>query len=75
MSTIHIVHVCKISKTAQQFTLVYDVITSYAKLGKGYKVVTVEKNPELGRDNWFITKISTTSLPYEAITPAEIISK
>lgn len=73
VSTIHIVHVNKNSDTTQQFTLAYDLITSYASFGKGHKVITVEKNPEPGRDNWFITKISTTSLPYEAITPAEMI--
>lgn len=73
VSNIHIVHVNKISKTTQQFTLAYDLITSYANFGKGHKVITVEKNPEPGRENWFITKISKTFLPYEAITPAETI--
>ncbi|ARJ37676.1 hypothetical protein CSV71_13790 [Sporosarcina sp. P21c] len=75
VSNIHIVHVNKISETTQQFTLAYDLITSYASFGKGHKVITVEKNPEPGRENWFITKISTTFLLNEAITPAEMINQ
>lgn len=69
----HLVHVNKVDDTKVQFTIAYDLLTSYANFGKGYKVITVEKNPTTGREHWFITEILTSHLPYEAITPAETV--
>jgi hypothetical protein len=69
------VKVKELSDTKQEFTVTYDVVTSYAKVGSGQKVIVVEKNSELGSTNWFITKITTTYNDAEAFTPAETVNK
>lgn len=58
-----------------QYIIAYDLLSSYANFGRGYKVITVEMNPEPDRTNWVITEIITTHFPYEAVTPAEMIRK
>ncbi|WP_044784556.1 hypothetical protein [Bacillus thuringiensis] len=62
-----------ISNTKQEYTLSYDILTSFKKLGKGKKFITVEKNPTSGRDNWFISNIKTKKNQWEAFTPAETL--
>ncbi|WP_232696916.1 hypothetical protein [Brevibacillus daliensis] len=63
----------KISDTEVQYTIEYELLTSEANYGKGQKVVTVKKNPEPLRKNWFITEITTKFNEYEAFTPAETV--
>lgn len=75
VANVHLVKVNKISDTKVQFTVAYDLLTSYANFGKGHKVITVEKNPTPYWINWYITKIITTYFPNEAVTPAETVSK
>ncbi|WP_233414544.1 hypothetical protein [Thermaerobacillus caldiproteolyticus] len=70
-----VVKVKKISDTKLQFTIAYNLVTSYARLGSGQKVITVEKNPEPYRTNWFITKITTKYNQWEAFAPAETVIK
>ncbi|MEC2307168.1 hypothetical protein [Bacillus atrophaeus] len=65
----------KISDTKIQYTIAYDLLTLYANFGEGQKVITVEKNPEPYRTNWFITKITTKYNELEAFTPAETVIK
>ncbi|MBK3495262.1 hypothetical protein JFL43_10440 [Viridibacillus sp. YIM B01967] len=72
---VHFVKKNKISDTNVQYTIAYDLLTSYANFGTWYKVITVEKNPEPSRTNWFITKILTKYNQEEAFTPAETIIK
>ncbi|MGG2065140.1 hypothetical protein [Bacillus sp. S14(2024)] len=67
------VKVDKISNTKWKFTIAYDLITSFAKIEKGQKIITVEKNSDPGSTNWFITKITSKYNPSEAFTPAETI--
>lgn len=74
VANFHFVKVNKISDTMVQFTIAYELLTSYANFGKGHKVITVEKNPDPYRTNWFITKIITTYFPNEAVTPSETVS-
>ena len=75
VDNVHFVKVNKISDTKVQYTIAYDLLTSYANFGRGHKVITVETNPEPYSINWFITKIITTYFQYEAITPAETVIK
>ena len=75
VANIHFVIKNKISNKKVQYTIVYDLITSYEHFGRGQKVFTVEQNPEPYRTNWFITKILTTYFQNEAITPAERVIK
>ncbi|REB05475.1 hypothetical protein DVB69_14450 [Sporosarcina sp. BI001-red] len=75
VGNVHFVKVNKISDSKVRYTIAYDLLTSYANFGRGYKVITVEKNPDPNRTNWFITKIKTTYFPNEAITPAETVAK
>ncbi|MED4586110.1 hypothetical protein P9578_25495 [Brevibacillus choshinensis] len=63
----------KISDTEAKYTIEYELLTSEGKYGKGQKVVTVKKNPEPFRKNWFITKITTNYNEFEAFTPAETV--
>lgn len=51
------------------------LLTSYAKFGRGQKVITVERNPEPHRTNWLITEILTNYNEWEAFTPAETLIK
>lgn len=67
--------VTNINNNKKEYTLSYDILTSYKKLGKGEKIITVEKNPSSGRTNWFISNIKTKKNPWEAYTPAEVITK
>lgn len=69
------IKVKKLSDTKIQYTVVYDLLTSYANFGKGQKVITVEKNPVSYMTNWLITSIVTKYSQWEAFTPAETVIK
>jgi hypothetical protein len=69
------VRVNKANSTKYQYTVTYDLLTSFAKVGGGQKVITVEKNPEPDSTNWFITEIITKYNQSEAFTPAETVIK
>jgi hypothetical protein len=75
VANVHFVKVNKISDTKVQYTISYDLLTSYANFGRGHKVITVEMNPEPYRTNWFITKILSTYFQNEGVTPSETLSK
>lgn len=64
-----------INNVKQRYTISYDILTSFKKIGKGKKFITVEKNSELGRNNWFISDIKTKDNQWEAFTPAETLIK
>lgn len=75
VDNVHFVKINKMSDIKVQYTIAYDLLTSYANFGRGHKVITVETNPEPYTINWFITKIITTYFQYEAVTPAEMVIK
>ncbi|USK32550.1 hypothetical protein LIT25_18380 [Bacillus sp. F19] len=70
-----IVKAKKINDAKMQYTISYDLLTSYANFSKGQKVITIERNPEPYRTNWLITEISTDYNQWEAFTPAETLIK
>ncbi|WP_379969128.1 hypothetical protein [Ectobacillus sp. sgz5001026] len=53
------VKVNKLSDSKIQYTVVYDLLSSYANFGKGQKIITVEKNPVPHMTNWLISSIIT----------------
>lgn len=69
------VKVNKINDSKIQYTVVYDLLTSYANFGKGKNVITVEKNPVPYMTNWLISSIKTKYSQWEAFTPAETVIK
>jgi hypothetical protein len=71
------VRISKIEKVNDNkviITITYDLLTSYKNFGTGFKFITVEKNPEPYRKNWFISNIRTKYNQYEAFTPAETVT-
>jgi hypothetical protein len=68
-----LVKINEISDSKLQYTISYDILTSYTNFGRGQKVITVEKNPEPYRTNWLITKVTTKYNQWEAFTPAETL--
>ncbi|WP_254780709.1 hypothetical protein [Bacillus sp. UNCCL13] len=65
----------KISDSKIQYTVVYDLLSSYANFGNGQKVITVEQNPVPYMTNWLISSITTKYSQWEAFTPPEIVTK
>lgn len=75
IDNVRIEKVKKISGGKIQYTIAYNLLTSNGNFGRGQKIITVEKNLEPFRKNWFITNITTKYNPYEAFTPAETVVK
>jgi hypothetical protein len=75
LDNFRVVKVKKISASKIQYTVVYDLLSSYANFGNGQKVITVEKNPVPYMTNWLISSISTKYSQWEAFTPAETVIK
>lgn len=65
----------KLSESRIRYTVKYDLETSYANFGSRQKIITVEKNLEPFKENWFISSITTKYNQYEAFTPGETILK
>lgn len=61
-----------ISDTKVQYTISYELLTSYANFGYGKKFINVEKNAD-PYTNWFITDITAKYNQWEAFTPAETV--
>jgi len=57
------------------FTINYDLRSSHKNFGTGQKEITLEKNPATDKRTWFITKIVTKYIEFEAVTPAETVIK
>ncbi|WP_241654796.1 hypothetical protein [Sporolactobacillus shoreae] len=71
---LQVVKTAKISDTKIQFTLEYNLQSSYRNFGKYKKVITVERSTE-EEMNWFITEIESQYNQWEAFTPAETTIK
>jgi hypothetical protein len=63
----------RISDNTVKYTIEYELLTSGSNYGRSQKVITVQKNPEEFRKNWFITEITTKYNEYEEFTPAETV--
>nr|WP_304220268.1 hypothetical protein [Fredinandcohnia onubensis] len=75
VSNFRLTKVEKLSESRMRYTVKYDIETSYANFGSGQKIITVEKNLEPFKENWFISSITTKYNQWEAFTPAETVLK